>query len=71
MFNDDFSRYTYVYLKTKDETLKAFKEYKAELESQIGKRIELRLDKGSEYNSHVESYYKEHGIIHSIPPYSH
>ena len=47
-FIDDFSRYTYVYfLKYKDEAFNAFKNYKAEVEKQLGKKIKiLRSDRG-------------------------
>nr|GEY18310.1 RNA-directed DNA polymerase homolog [Tanacetum cinerariifolium] len=47
-FIDDFSRYTYVYLlKSKDQSFETFKIYKAEVENQRGKKIQiLRSDRG-------------------------
>ena len=39
-FIDDYSRFGYVYLmKRKSETFENFKEFKAEVENQLGKRI--------------------------------
>ena len=45
-FIDDYSRYGYVYLmKYKSETFEKFKEFKAEVEKQLGKSIKtLRYD---------------------------
>ena len=52
-FIDDYSRYGYVYLmKYKSETFEKFKEFKAEVEKQLGKSIKtLRSDRGGEYLS--------------------
>ena len=50
-FIDDYSRYMYLYLlRTKDEALDAFKNFKAEVEKQCGKQIKImRSDRGGEY----------------------
>jgi transposase InsO family protein len=52
-FTDDFSRYGYVYLmRHKSESFEKFKEYKAEVENQLGKNIKVfRTDRGGEYLS--------------------
>lgn len=52
-FIDDCFRYTYVYLlKYKDQAFETFKIYKAEVENQRGKKIQiLRSDRGGEYFS--------------------
>jgi len=48
---DDYSQYMNVYLlHNKNETLDAFKVFKAEVENQCGKQIKIvRLDRGGEY----------------------
>ena len=64
---DDSTRYCYVYLlKTKDESLTYFKNYKAEAENQLDRKIKwLRSDHGGEYFSNeFNSFCAEHGIIH-------
>ena len=50
-FIDDSSKKTYIYfVKTKDETLSRFQEFKAIGKNQIGKKIHLlRSDNGGEY----------------------
>ena len=50
-FIDDYSRYMYLYLlRSKDETLDAFKVFKAEVENQCGKHIKIvRSNRGGEY----------------------
>lgn len=50
-FTDDLSRYGYVYLiRYKLESFKKFKEFKNEVENQLGKKIKkLRLDRGGKY----------------------
>ena len=50
-FTDDYSRFGYVYLmKWKSETFEKFKEFRAEVENQLGKRIKaIRSDRGGEY----------------------
>ncbi|KAJ4710364.1 Retrovirus-related Pol polyprotein from transposon TNT 1-94 [Melia azedarach] len=51
MFIDDFSRYGYIYLiHEKSQALDVFKNYKAEVENQLSKRIKtVRSDRGGEY----------------------
>ena len=50
-FIDDFSRYGYLYLiHEKSQSLDVFKNFKAEVELQLGKRIKsVRSDRGGEY----------------------
>ncbi|KAI3780890.1 hypothetical protein L2E82_10883 [Cichorium intybus] len=50
-FTDDFSRYGYIYLiKHKSDTFEKFKEFKNEVENQLGRKIKmLRSDRRSEY----------------------
>ena len=50
-FTDDFSRYGYIYLlHEKSQSLDVFKNYKAEVENQLSKRIKsVRSDRGGEY----------------------
>ena len=73
-FIDDFSRYGYVYLiKYKSEALEKFKEFRNEVEKQLGKSIKmLRSDRGGEYlNQEFQSYLKENGIRSQwTPPYT-
>ncbi|XP_050672420.1 uncharacterized protein LOC126970513 isoform X1 [Leptidea sinapis] len=64
-FTDDYSRYTRVYtMKTKDETLSKFKEFKNEAERFTKKNIVcLQSDNGTEYiNNNFDKYLKENGI---------
>jgi transposase InsO family protein len=71
---DESTRYYYVYfLKSKDEALNYFKNYKAEAENQLDQKIKrLRSDRGGEYFSNeFDLFYVKHGIIHErSPPYS-
>ncbi|GKB84553.1 retrovirus-related pol polyprotein from transposon TNT 1-94 [Tanacetum coccineum] len=73
-FNNDFSRYGYVYLlKHKHEVFETFKVFQKEVENQLGKTIKsLRSDRGGEYMSQeFLDHLKEHGIIaHQTPPYT-
>ncbi|GJW12154.1 zinc finger, CCHC-type containing protein [Tanacetum coccineum] len=73
-FIDDCSRYTYVYLlKSKDQAFETFKIYKAEVENQRGKKIQiLRSDRGGEYfSTEFSSYCESHGLIHQrTAPYT-
>ena len=73
-FIDDYSRYGYVYLmKYKSETFEKFKEFKAEVEKQLGKSIKtLRSDRGGEYLSQeFQSYLRDNGILSQwTPPYT-
>jgi transposase InsO family protein len=73
-FTDDFSRYGYVYLlKHKHEVFETFKEFKNEVENQLGKTIKiLRSDRGGEYLSQeFKDYLKACGIVQQLtPPYT-
>ena len=65
-FTDDLSRYGYVYLmRHKSEAFEKFKEFRHEVEKQIGKPIKvLRSDRGGEYLSRdFLDYLKENGIV--------
>ena len=50
-FIDDYSRYDYLYLiHEKSQSLDVFKNFKAEVENQLSKKIKaVRSDRGSEY----------------------
>ena len=52
-FTDDHSRYGYVYLmQHKSEAFETFKEFRVELEKQLGTHIKaIRSDRGGEYLS--------------------
>nr|GEU87869.1 hypothetical protein [Tanacetum cinerariifolium] len=66
-FIDDCSRYTYVYLlKSKDQAFETFKIYKAEVENQRGKKIQiLSSDRGGEYfSTEFSSYCESQSLIH-------
>ena len=70
-FTDDLSRYGYVYLiKHKSESFEVFKEFKNEVENQLGKRIKiLRSDRGGEYLSlEFQSYLRDCGIVSQLTP---
>ena len=70
-FTDDFSRYGYVYLMThKSESFEKFKEFKNEVQNQLGKSIKiLRSDRGGEYLSHeFRDYLAECGILSQLTP---
>ncbi|KAK2389827.1 secreted RxLR effector protein [Trifolium repens] len=70
-FTDDFSRYGYVYLmKHKSESFEKFKEFKNEVQNQLGKNIKtLRSDRGGEYLSQeFNDYLKECGIVSQLTP---
>jgi transposase InsO family protein len=73
-FIDDCTIFCYVYLlKSKDEALRYFTTYKAEVENQFKRKIKrLRSDRGGEYFSNEFSEFcVEHGITHErTPPYS-
>ena len=65
-FIDDLSRYGYLFLmKNKSESFEKFKEFKAQVENQIGKSIKtLRSDRGGEYlSTEFIEFFKEHGIV--------
>ena len=45
--------------------LERFKEFKAEVENQLDRKIKrLRTDGGGEYKKTFRKYLKEHGIVH-------
>ena len=73
-FIDDFSRFGYVYLIVhKSQALEKFKEYKKEVETQLGRSIKgLNTDRGGECTSELfKEYYKENGIHHvNTMPYT-
>ena len=72
-FIDDSTKYCYVYLlRSKDEALDKFKEYKLEVENQLSKKIKIiRSDRGGEYNEPFNVFCREHGIVHqTTAPYS-
>ena len=67
LFVDDYCRMTFVYfLKTKDEVVKTFTEYKNLVENQKGVKIKtLRTDNGGEFcNSEMKRLLAKHGIVH-------
>ena len=69
---DDYSRKVWPYfLKNKDDTFAAFKEWKVMIERQTEKKIKLlRTDNGDEFCSDAfNDYYREEGIVrhHTIP----
>ena len=64
-FTDDYSRY-YVYLmRRKSEAFEKFKEFRAEVENQLGKRIKaIRSDRGGEYLLRdFKDYLTQNGIV--------
>ncbi|WJX77910.1 hypothetical protein P8452_61178 [Trifolium repens] len=70
-FTDDFSRYGYVYLmKHKSESFEKFKEFKNEVQNQLGKNIKtLRSDRGGEYLSiEFNDHLKNCGIVSQLTP---
>ncbi|KAG8478249.1 hypothetical protein CXB51_028152 [Gossypium anomalum] len=70
-FTDDFSRYGYVYLmRHKSEALEKFKEFKNEVQNQLGKTIKtLRSDRGGDYLSlEFDDLLKECGIVSQLTP---
>lgn len=67
LFVDDYSRITFVYfLKHKNEALKYFKIFKAQVENQTKRTIKvIRSDNGLEYcNKEFEDHLNSAGIIH-------
>jgi transposase InsO family protein len=75
-FIDYFSRKTWIYFltgKTSEEVLNRFKEFKALVENQTGKRIKiLRSDNGGEYTLYAfKKFYSEAGIKRELTvPYT-
>ena len=75
LFIDDYTRMTHIYgLKGKSSrnVLERFKEYKAEVENQLDKKIKrIRTDGGGEYEKIMRDHLKGSGIIHeTTTPYS-
>ena len=65
-FIDDYSIYGYVYLmKWKFKAFEKFKEFKAEVENQLGKRIKaIRSNRGGEYLlGDFKDYLTQNGIV--------
>jgi hypothetical protein len=64
-FTDDYSRYGHIYLiKHKSKAIEKFKEYKLEVEKQLGRSIKnLNNDRGGEYEA-MKFFCKENGIRH-------
>ena len=73
IFIDDYSRYGYLYLmRYKSEALEMFKEFRNEVEKQLGRSIKsLRSDRGGDYLSEAFlDYLKDNGILSQwTPPY--
>ncbi|KAG9442378.1 hypothetical protein H6P81_018232 [Aristolochia fimbriata] len=73
-FIDDYSRYGYIYLiSKKSEALDKFKEFKVEVENQLGRTIKiLKSDRGGEYTSDLfDEFCKANGIRHQFTlPYT-
>ena len=70
-FIDDLSRYEYVYLmKHKSESFDKFKEFRNEVQNQLGKTIKvLRFDRGGEYLSQeFDNHLKDCGIFSQLTP---
>jgi transposase InsO family protein len=65
IFTDDYSIYGHIYLiRHKSEAIEKFKEYKLEVEKQLGRSIKsLNNDRRGEYEA-IGSFYKENGIRH-------
>ena len=59
-------------IRSKDEAIEAFMQYKNEVENQLNKKIKvLRSDRGGEYESPFGEFCLQHGIIHqTTAPYS-
>ena len=68
-FTNDYSRYGYVYLmKRKSEAFEKFKEFRAKVENQLGKRIKsIRSDRGGEYLlGDYKDYLTQNGIVSQL-----
>ena len=68
-FTDDYSRFGYVYLmKRKFETFEKFKEFRVEVENQLGKCIKaIQSDHGGKYLfGDFKDYLTENGIISQL-----
>ena len=73
-FIDDYSQYGYLYLiRYKSKAFERFKEYKNEVEKQLGRSIKsFRLDRGGQYLSQVFlDCLRDNGILSQwTPPYT-
>ena len=68
-FTDDYSRYGYVYLmKQQSKAFEKFKEFRAEVENQLGKCIKaIRSDRGGEYLLRdFKDYLTQNGIVSQL-----
>lgn len=68
-FIDDFSRYVWVFfMKEKSETMIKFKEFKEQVEGELGKRIQcLCTDNEGEYSSNdFSQYLQKYKIRHQL-----
>ena len=68
-FTDDYLRYGYVYLmKRKSEAFEKIKEFRAEVENQLGKRIKaIRSDWGGQYLIRdFKDYLTQNGIVSQL-----
>ena len=68
-FTDDYSRYGYVYLmKRKSEAFEKFKEFRAEVENQLGKHIKaIQSDHVGEYLlGDFKDYLTQNGIVSQL-----
>ena len=68
-FIDDYSRFGYVYLmKRKSKVFEKFKEFRDEVENQLGKRIwAIQFDRGGEYLlRNFKDYLTKNGIISQL-----
>ncbi|UYV76036.1 hypothetical protein LAZ67_13002273 [Cordylochernes scorpioides] len=66
---DDFSRRTFIYfLKSKDETLGKFEEFKARVENELNLKIkDVRTDNGTEFTNHrLKNFLIKNGIHHQL-----
>ena len=65
-FTDDYSIYGYVYLmRRKSEAFEKFKEFRAEVENQLGKNLKaIQYDRGGEYLlGDFKDYLTQNGIV--------
>ena len=68
-FIDDYSIFGYVYLmKWKSEAFEKFKEFRVEVENQLGKRIKaIRSNRGGEYLLRdFKDYLSQNGIVSQL-----
>ena len=68
-FTDDYSRYGYVYLmRQKSEAFEKFKEFRIEVENQLGKHIKvIRSDRSGEYLlRNFKDYLIQNGIVSQL-----